>query len=173
MKTSVPAVVDFTVKVTTPKALLDPEAALIVGEPGPEDFARVTVLPDTGLLLASSRVTVTVEVALPSAVTEMGEATTVEVETDALPAAVVMLGLVPVRREASVAVTVVDVPATALVVNTTVAMPLPFVMLVVVANDPPESDLVQVTTLPAVAIGLSCTSASWALIVTSAPATGP
>ena len=35
--------------------------------------------------MASSRVTVTVEVALPSAVTEMGEATTVEVETDTAP----------------------------------------------------------------------------------------
>ena len=32
-----------------------------LGEPGPEDFARVTVLPETGLELASLRVTVTVE----------------------------------------------------------------------------------------------------------------
>ena len=35
VKTSAPAVVDFTVKVTTPKALLTPEAALMVGVPGP------------------------------------------------------------------------------------------------------------------------------------------
>jgi hypothetical protein len=86
-KMSAPAVVDFTVKVTTPEPSLGPEAALMMGEPGPEDFARVTVLPETGLLLASSRVTVTVEVALPSAVTEMGDATTVEVEADTAAAA--------------------------------------------------------------------------------------
>ena len=54
----------------------------MVGEPGPEDFARVTVLPETGLRLASSRVTVIVEVVVPSAVTEVGEATTVELEAE-------------------------------------------------------------------------------------------
>lgn len=86
-KASAPAVVDFTVKVTTPGPLLGPEAALMVGEPGPEDFARVTVLPETGLPLASRRVTVTVEVAVPSAVTEAGEATTVELEADTAAAA--------------------------------------------------------------------------------------
>ena len=105
-KTSAPAVVDFTVKVTTPKASLDPDAALIVGEPGPEDFARVTVLPDTGLLLASSRVTVTVEVALPSAVTEMGEATTVEVETDTAPTVKVTVAVCVTVRVSVVSVAV-------------------------------------------------------------------
>jgi len=75
------------VKVTTPVPSLGPEAALIVGEPGPEDFARVTVLPETGLLSVSSRVTVIVEVIVPSAVTELGEATTVELEADTAAAA--------------------------------------------------------------------------------------
>jgi hypothetical protein len=171
-KASAPAVVDFTVKVTMPEPSLDPEAALMVGEPGPKDFARVTVLPETGLRLASLRVTVIVEVVVPFAVTEVGDATTVEVEADAAPATVVMVALVPVRAPASVAVTVVAVPPAVLVVNTTVAMPLPFVVLVAVANDPPEPDLVQVMTAPVVATGLLFTSASWALIVTPVPATG-
>ena len=35
VKTSAPAVVDFTVKVTTPEALLAPEGALMAGAPGP------------------------------------------------------------------------------------------------------------------------------------------
>ena len=77
-KTSAPTVVDFTVKVTTPEALLTPEARLTVGVPGPAVFARVTVLPATGLLSASCKVTVIVEVAEPSATTEVGNATTVD-----------------------------------------------------------------------------------------------
>ena len=82
LKTSVPAVVDVTLKVTTPEASLGPEAALMVEEPGPEVWARLTVLPATGLSLASSRVTVIVEVVVPSAGTEVGTATTVEVEAE-------------------------------------------------------------------------------------------
>ena len=49
---------------------MTPETVVIVEEP--PDFASVTVLPATGLLLASRRVTVTVEVVEPSAVTERG-----------------------------------------------------------------------------------------------------
>ena len=49
-----------------------------MGVPGPDVLARVTVLPETGLLLASLSVTVIVEVVLPSAVTEAGEADTAD-----------------------------------------------------------------------------------------------
>ena len=73
----VPGVRDFTVKVTTPEALDGPDAAEIVSV-APRLEARVTVLPTTGAELASSKVTVMVEVVTPSAVTEVGEATTVE-----------------------------------------------------------------------------------------------
>jgi len=86
VKTSAPVVVDFTVNVTTPEEELGPDAALMVGEPGPDVCARVTVLPETGLPYASFRVTVIVEVVEPSADTEAGEAVTVDCAalTDAL-----------------------------------------------------------------------------------------
>ena len=61
VKTAGPAVIDFTVNVTTPKALELPEAAEMVSvTPRLEESA--TVLPETGLPLASFNVTVTVEV---------------------------------------------------------------------------------------------------------------
>jgi len=78
VKTSAPAVVDFTVNVTTPEASLGPDAALIVGVPGPLVFANVTVFPDTGFPLASFSVTVIVEVVEPSATTDVGNAVTVD-----------------------------------------------------------------------------------------------
>ena len=49
-----------------------------MGVPGPDVCARVTVLPGTGPPLASLSVTVIVEVVLPSAGTDTGEADTVE-----------------------------------------------------------------------------------------------
>src|SRR6185369_13571812 len=70
------AFVSFTVKVTTPLAFERPLAAEIVELPAPCD--RVTVLPLTGWLFASLRVTVIVEVVEPSAVTEVGLALTVD-----------------------------------------------------------------------------------------------
>ena len=91
VKTSAPAVVDFTVKVTTPEALLAPEGALMVGVPGPEVFARLTVLPATGLPLASFRVTVIVEVVLPSAMTEVGDALTVDCAAETGPGVTVIV----------------------------------------------------------------------------------
>ena len=70
----VSATVSLTVKVATPEPLVTPETVVIVEEPPP--LASVTVLPETGLLLASRRVTVTVEVVEPSAVTDEGAAET-------------------------------------------------------------------------------------------------
>jgi hypothetical protein len=130
VKTSAAAVVDLTVNVTTPNALLAPEAALMVGEPEPEVLASVTVLPETGFILASFSVTVTVEVVTPSAVTEAGEAVTVDC------AAVTALGLT-VRLELATPVSpvmvgvIVVVWASTSVVATLVAWPLTNVTVVV------------------------------------------
>jgi len=83
VKTSAPAVVDFTVNVTTPEASLGPDAGLIVGVPGPLVFAKVTVFPGTVFPFASFSVTVMVDVVEPSATTEVGDAVIVEVAGDA------------------------------------------------------------------------------------------
>ena len=81
---TVSAFVSFTVKVTTPLAFEGPLAAEIVELPVPCE--RVTVLPLTGWLFASIRVTVIVEVVEPSAVTEVGLALTVDLVALAGPA---------------------------------------------------------------------------------------
>ena len=57
---------------------------MIVEEPPP--LASVTVLPETGFEFASLSVTVTVEVVLPSARTEPGEALTVDCAAVTAPA---------------------------------------------------------------------------------------
>ena len=64
--------------VATPEASVVPWVVVMVGVPAPEDFASVTVLPATPTLLPSFKVTVTVDVVVPSAVTDVGEAATVE-----------------------------------------------------------------------------------------------
>ena len=84
------------------------------------------------------------------------------------PAMVVMLPLVPVMLEPSVAVTVCAVPATVLAVNVTVARPFASVVLVALANDPPFV-LDQVIVRPAVFTELFEPSASCAVIVTEPP----
>ena len=76
-KVGEPAVVEVTVNVTTPLELEDPEAEEIESVP-PRLELNVTVLPETGFALASLRVTVTVEVVDPLAVTDEGLAATVE-----------------------------------------------------------------------------------------------
>ena len=77
VKMAEPAVVDFTVKVTTPETLEGPEAAEIVSVV-PRLEASVTVLPEMGALVRVKRVTVMVDEAAPLAVTEVGDAVTVE-----------------------------------------------------------------------------------------------
>ena len=59
---------------------------MIVGVPGPDVFDRVTVLFETGLLLASTKVTVIVEIVEPSAATDVGLADTVEIDALTAPA---------------------------------------------------------------------------------------
>ena len=78
VNTSTAAVVDFTVNVATPDASVVPWVVVIAGVPAPDVCANVTVLPDTTLLFTSFNVTVIVEVAVPSASTEVGEAETVD-----------------------------------------------------------------------------------------------
>src|SRR3954468_341917 len=70
------ATVSLTVNVATPEAFVVPETVVIVEEP--PDFASVTVLPGTGCDWASFSVTVTVEVVTPLAVTDAGDAVTVD-----------------------------------------------------------------------------------------------
>jgi hypothetical protein len=60
-----------------------PTTVVIVECPEPCD--KVTVLPDTGVSLESSRVTVTVEDEVPSSATEAGDADTVDDEPDTGP----------------------------------------------------------------------------------------
>jgi len=79
-----PAVRDVTVNVTTPKELEGPEAAEIVSR-APRLDTRLTVLPGTGLLFKSSSVTATVELLTPSAVTNPGEAVTVDTNVSTGP----------------------------------------------------------------------------------------
>ena len=78
VKMAGPEVEDFTLKVTTPTLEEGPEAAEIVSTPSARLEVKVTVLPATGLLLASLKMTVMVEVVVPSLATVVGAATTVE-----------------------------------------------------------------------------------------------
>ena len=120
------------------------------------------------------RVTVTIEVVLPSATTEAGEALTVEVEAETAPATVVMVALVPVLvlGDVLVAVKVAAALAIVLVVNEVVATPLPLVVVVAGVKDPPVPVRVKVTETPEVDTALPYWSASRALMVTTEPATG-
>jgi hypothetical protein len=78
----VPAVVDRTVPVVWPLASVGVVGCVTV----PSVAARLTVLPATGLLFASRKVTVIVDVARPSAVTDAGLAVTVDAVTETAPA---------------------------------------------------------------------------------------
>jgi hypothetical protein len=119
VKTSAPAVVDFTVNVATPEASVIPETVVIVGVPGPDVLASVTLLPETGLLFTSFKVTVIVEVAEPSATTDVGNATTVDVPALTEPVVsvvvVVAAGAVVVVVAAGAVVVVVSAGAVVVV----------------------------------------------------------
>ena len=77
VKTGVPAVMEETVKVTTPAMLEAPEAAETVSV-APRLDASVTILPASGVLLPSFKVTVMVVVPVPLATSEPGDAVTVD-----------------------------------------------------------------------------------------------
>jgi len=141
--------------------------------------ATVGVLVDTTFQCASTAFTVTVTL-LP-AVCELGvpvlpfrvPGTAVSPGSStcsfvAAPTTAVMLPLVPVRLDASVAVTVWTVPATLLTVNVTVAWPL-LSVFVVGAEKLPPFVLDHVMVRPAVFTELLDASASCAVIVTVPP----
>jgi hypothetical protein len=101
----VPAVVERTVPVVCPLALVTAAGCTIVSV-APREEAKVTVLPATGLLLVSRSVTVSVDVATPSAVTVVGLATTVEVVADTAPAVNVTAAVWVTTMESVVSVAV-------------------------------------------------------------------
>ena len=84
VKTSAPAVIELTVNVATPETSVVPETVVIAGVP--DVLASVTLLPETGLPFASFKVTVIVEMVKPSATTDVGDATTVDVPALTEPA---------------------------------------------------------------------------------------
>ena len=86
VKTGKPAADELTVKVATPLALETPEVGEMVSGGVPRLETSSTVLPWTAVPLASFKVTVIVEVVLPSAVTELGSAATVELAALTAPA---------------------------------------------------------------------------------------
>ena len=75
----------LTVNVAWPAASVVPETVVIVDEP--PDFASVTVLPGSGLPFVSSIVAVSVEVVVPSARIDDGDAVRVELAALAVAAA--------------------------------------------------------------------------------------
>ena len=77
VKTAVPVVVDLRRAATTPDPLEAPEAGEIVSL-APRLDASVTFLPASGVMAASNKVTVMVEVVVPSAGSVPSEAATVE-----------------------------------------------------------------------------------------------
>jgi hypothetical protein len=82
---AVPAVVERTVPVVWPLASVAAAGCVSVSA-APREEASVTVLPLTGLPLASRSVTVIVDVATPSAATVAGLAVTVDIVADTAPA---------------------------------------------------------------------------------------
>ena len=120
------------------------------------------------LPFASFAVTVTLA-ALP-AVTEAGVPERLSVA--ATPGTVVIALVVPLRVPSS-PVTVWAVPATVEVVKLTVATPEPLVVELGEPREPPAPVFDQLTVRPLVETALPLVSASWAVIVTELPATGP
>jgi hypothetical protein len=72
-----PAVVDFTVKVAIPEAFVVPEIVVMVSV-APRLELRETAFPETTFPFTSFKVTVTVDVVVPSAVIEVGEVDAVD-----------------------------------------------------------------------------------------------
>jgi hypothetical protein len=107
----VPAIVDRTVPVVWPLASVT-TAGWVKVSTTPRDEVRVTVLPATGLLFASRKVTVIVELTRPSAVTLAGLAVTLEAVAETMPAVKVTAAVCVIVMVSVVSVAVtVAVPA--------------------------------------------------------------
>jgi hypothetical protein len=144
---AVPAVVERIVPVVCPLASVAAGCASV--STAPREDVSVTVLPLTGLLLASRNVTVIVDVATPSAATVPGLAATVEVVADTTPATNV-IDAVCVTVTVSVVSVAVIVLAPAVVERTVpVVCPAAFVAAAgcVSVSTAPRDD-VSVTVLP-------------------------
>ena len=159
-----PLTVPLTVAV--PALVLEVSVAVYVPLPSsvtalsvPRVVESATVSPPAARLLpfVSFKRTVTVEVLEPSAVIVVGAALIVEVDAEAPPGIVEMVGLVPLR-EPSDAVTVFG-PTVDAVVYVTAATPLAFVADVPDESEPPPLDD-QLTVSPLVATALPLASAS-------------
>jgi hypothetical protein len=85
VKVDEPEVVDLTVKVATPEAFVVPETVVTVSV-APRLELRVTVFPETTFEFTSFKVTVMVDVVVPSAVIEVGLALTVDCAAVGVPA---------------------------------------------------------------------------------------
>lgn len=141
-----PAVVLVTVKVTTPEALDAPDATEIASL-APRLEVSVTVFPETGLELPSFKVTVIVDIAVPFAVTDVGEeliVLTVPLTAPTVPVAVNVAG---VGMPETLAVTVL-VAATVPSVRVLLDRPLEFVELEELEREPPPAVTAQLTVAP-------------------------
>jgi len=149
VKEGVPVVEDFTVKVTPPELLDAPEAAETVSVALRLD-ASVTVLPETGLLLASLRVTVMVEVVDPSAGTADGEGVTVDCAALTVPAVNVTVAVCVTVTLSVVSVAVKASAPAVMDVTVKVATPELFVVpwMVLMVGVPGPEVWAKVTVLP-------------------------
>ena len=140
-------------------------------KPLPVGTAKLTVAPLTGLLFTSLTITLGgISTAVLTGADWLFPAFTAICV--AAPATGVIAVLVPVDESSSVPVIVYAVPATMPVVNVTVAIPAALVILVNAKKEPPVPVFDQVTTSPAVAFAVLLSKLSWAVMITSAPATG-
>ena len=140
-------------------------------KPLPVGTVKVTVAPLTGLLFTSLTMTLggTATAVLTGADWLFPAFTAICV---AAPAMEVIAVLVPVDELPSVPVMVYAVPAVVLVLNVAGAIPAALVLLVNAKKEPPVPVFDQVTTFPAVAFAVLLSKLSWAVMITSVPATG-
>lgn len=140
-------------------------------KPLPVGTAKLTGAPLTGLLFISLTMTLggIVTAVFTGADWLFPAFTAICV---AAPATVVIAVLVPVDEPSSVPVIVYAVPATVPVVKFTVAIPASLVILVNAKKEPPVPVFDQVTTFPTVAFAVLLSKLSWAVMITSFPATG-
>jgi hypothetical protein len=164
----VPAVVEASVPVVWPLASVAATGCVTV----PSVAARLTVLPLTGLLFASRKITVIVDVATPSAVTVVGLAVTVDVVADTAPTVNVTeaVWVTVIVSVVSVAV-IVAVPA---VVEAIVPVVCPAASVAAaggVSVSMPPRDEARLTALPATGLPLASRSVTVIVDVATPSAT--
>jgi hypothetical protein len=127
----------FTVKVAWPLEFVVPFRVVIVEWVPPLVLASVTVLPLIGLLFASNRVTVIVDVVAPSATTDVGLALTVDTDALTAPAFTVSVCVVLLVTPPVAAAVITGLPAcVSLYQKLALFAPVPMVRVVVVVPQP-------------------------------------